>query len=147
MGISCKRIAAKPAHADKDCPADLLKKEGEQLMKPEKMWTLAAALVLTVGVACATQTKTTKPSLTTASTSAVHHEMGTVGSVTSNELVLDHTWKGKQEKTKFTLDSATKKEGNVKQGDHVVVYYHLEKGQRIATELKSSTNDAATKKS
>jgi hypothetical protein len=121
-------------------------------MKPEKMFTVVAALVLTAGVALATQTKTTNPttgkvSMQTASTSAVHHEMGTVASVTSNELVLDHTWKGKQEKTKFTLDSSTKKQGNIQQGDHVVVYYHLEKRQRIATELKASTTKPETKKS
>jgi hypothetical protein len=127
-------------------------KKGEQLMKLERMLTLVAALVLTAGVALATQTKTTIPTTTnasvhTASTSAVHHAMGTVASMTSNELVLDHTWKGKQEKTKFTLDSATKKQGDLKQGDHVVVYYQLEKGQRIATELKSSTNKPETKKS
>src|ERR1700751_5470211 len=139
-------------HAAKGLPSQITQEQGEQLMKPEKMLTLAAALVLTAGVALATQTKTTSPKTTnasvdTASTSAVHHEMGTVASVTSNELVLDHTWKGKQEKTKFTLDSATKKEGNVKQGDHVVVYYHLEKGQRIATELKARTSKPETKKS
>jgi hypothetical protein len=57
--------------------------------------------------------------------------MGTVSSVTANELILNHTWRGKEEKTKFTLDSRTNKEGNVGQGDHVVVYYHLEKGQRV----------------
>jgi hypothetical protein len=150
-GIPRRRIGARPTHAAKDCPANVLKKKGEQLMKPEKMLTLAAALVLTAGVALAIQAKTTSPTTTkasvhTASTSAVHHQMGTVASVTSNELVLDHTWKGKQEKTKFTLDSTTKKEGAVKQGDHVVVYYHLEKGQRIATELKASTNKPETKK-
>jgi hypothetical protein len=135
--------------AAKDCPADY-SKQGEQRMKLETMLTLAAALVLTAGVALATQSKTTNPqttkaSVTPTSTSAVHHEMGTVASVTSNELVLDHTWKGKQEKTNFTLDSATKKEGNVKQGDQVVVYYHIEKGQRIATELKASTKPETKK--
>ncbi len=62
-------------------------------MKPENMLILAAALVLTAAVALATQTnttspKTTKASVHTASTSTVHHEMGTVASVTSNVLLL-----------------------------------------------------------
>ena len=104
-------------------------------MKRGKIFTLAVAFVLTAGVALATQTKTNTSkqapaSVKTTAASVMHHETGTIASLTSNQLTLDHTWKGKQEQTKFTLDSATKKEGNVAKGDHVVVYYHLENGQR-----------------
>jgi hypothetical protein len=120
-----------------------------------KTFALAVALVLAGGVGIASQTsktntpkQTTQASMHKTSNSTLHHEMGTVGSLTSNELVLDHTWKGKQEKTNFTIDSSTKKEGNITQGQHVVVYYHMEKGQRVATELKPSANSKnATKKS
>jgi predicted porin len=117
-------------------------------MKKGKLFALAVGLFLIAGGAMAVQTSGTssaKQENTKATSSTIHHEMGTVASVTANELVLDHTWKGKDEKTKFTLDSATKKEGNVAQGDHVTIYYHLENGQRVATELKTSSAKPETK--
>lgn len=122
-------------------------------MKNGKLFALAVALILAAGVAIAgpgAKTNSTKPSTqTTDSKSAtLHHQSGTVASMSANELVLDHTWKGKAEQTKFTLNPQTKREGDVKQGDHLTVYYHLDKGQRIATELKMETpSKNETKKS
>jgi hypothetical protein len=120
-------------------------------MRSEKVLIAAAALLLTAGVAIAGQTSSTNSAKQTTPSStqtkvnpAIHHRMGTVASLTANELVLDHTWKGKEEKTTFTLDSSTKKEGNIEQGEHVVVYYHVENGQRIATELKASESKASS---
>lgn len=114
-------------------------------MKNEKILVLAVALIVTAGVvAVAGQTsgtnsgKQTPQSATdTAAKATVHHERGTVSSVAANELVLDHKWRGKEEKTTFTLASNTKKEGNIAKGDRVMVSYHFEKGHRIATELKA----------
>jgi hypothetical protein len=76
-------------------------------------------------------------------------ERGLVASMAANELALDQTWKGKEEKTKFTLNSETKKEGNIAKGDRVVVYYRFENGERIATELRAIQNNSKmeTKKS
>jgi hypothetical protein len=126
-------------------------------MKSGKIFALAVTLIVAAGVvAIASQTsgtnsgKQTSQSATHTRTKAtVHHERGTVSSVAANELVLDHTWKGKEEKTKFKMDSDTKKEGSVDKGDHVMVYYRFEKGQRIATELKAlgPKTKAETKKS
>ncbi len=124
-------------------------------MKKMELFALAGGLILTAGLAIAGTASTTNGTNTTSSATqakaspTVHHEMGTVSSVTAKELTLDHTWKGKQEKTAFTLDSSTKKEGNVAQGEHVTVYYRLEKGQRIATDLKvaSSQPKSEAKKS
>jgi hypothetical protein len=126
------------------------------MMKYAKILALASALILTAGVALASRssgtnsTKQTSQSAThTKSTSVTHHRMGTVSSLTANELILDYTWKGKEHKTNFTLDSETKKEGNIAQGDRITVYYHFEKGQRVATEIKVSENKtpSGTKKS
>jgi hypothetical protein len=124
-------------------------------MRNGKLITLAGALLLMAGAAVAgTTTKTSNTTATetttkTTTNATLHHESGTASSVTANELILDHTWKGKAEKTTFTLDSATKKEGNLKQGDHLTVYYHLDKGQRVATEIKQAgmTSKSQTKKS
>jgi hypothetical protein len=112
-------------------------------MKKINIFVLAATLMMAVGVIVAYPTSA-KNSMKQASQSAkpattlqaVHHVMGTVSSLTANELVLDRRWKGKEEKTRFTLDSGTKKEGNLKQGERAIVTYNLEKGQRIATEVK-----------
>jgi Domain of unknown function (DUF5666) len=112
-------------------------------MKYVKLFAFAVALFIMAGGVMASQTKgstsatSTKATTKTTASTAVHHEMGTISSLTSNELTLDHTWKGKEEKTKFTLESSTKKEGNIAQGDHVTVYYHLDNGQRVATEVKA----------
>jgi hypothetical protein len=76
-----------------------------------------------------------KSSNTTKTT--VHEEMGTVSSLTSSELVLAHTVKGKQEQTTFKLDSSTKKEGTIDKGAHVAVYYKDQNSERIATEIKA----------
>jgi uncharacterized membrane protein len=122
----------------------------EDAMRKRTIFVLAVAFSVTVGLAVATQTngtnsgKQTSQSATHTTTQTVHHRMGTVDSVTANELILDHTWKGKEEKTKFTLNTGTKKEANVEKGDHVVVYYHVENGHRIATEVKASGTQPKT---
>ena len=124
-------------------------------MKKGKLIALAGVLVLMAGIAVAgttsktSNTKTTQNTTEAKTSATLHHETGTVSSVTANELILDHTWKGKAEKTTFTLDSTTKKEGNLKQGDRLIVYYHVDKGQRVATDIKQSamTPKSETKKS
>jgi hypothetical protein len=67
----------------------------------------------------------------------VHEEMGIVSSMTSSELVLSRTVKGKQEQTTFKLDSSTKTEGKIDQGTHVAVYYKDQNHERNATEVKA----------
>ena len=41
-----------------------------------------------------------------------------------------------EENTKFVLNSDTKKEGTIDKGEMATVYYHMDKKQRIATEVK-----------
>jgi len=121
-------------------------------MNKGKIFMLAAVLMLTAGlVAVASQTsgtsgtKTTSESSTHAATkTTLHHETGKVDSLAADQLILDHTWKGKERKTTFTLDSSTKKEGDVEKGDRVMVYYHFQNGHRVATELKAMAAKAKT---
>jgi hypothetical protein len=121
-------------------------------MSKTKLFTFLAGLILgfatLAGAAqSTTPAKTTKP--TTKSSSAtkpmIHHMMGTVDSVTDTDLVLDHQWKGKKEQTKFTLDSQTKKEGDIAKGSHATVYYEFKNHQREATEVKLSAMKSPTK--
>jgi hypothetical protein len=114
-------------------------------MKYRKLVMLMSVLVMATGVPVAGQAKeksgakqSSKPAVEAKANVTVHRQMGTIASLAVNEMTLDRTWMGKEEKTKFTLEPDTKKEGNVQQGDHVIVYYHLEKGQRIATDLKAT---------
>lgn len=62
--------------------------------------------------------------------------MGTIASVTASDLVLEHKYKGKEENTKFVLNSDTKKEGNVDKGEMATIYYHMDNKERVATEIK-----------
>ena len=110
-------------------------------------FVLPVGLILAVGLATAGATGSNQPSRSDAHASSkatVHHESGKVLSLTANELVLEHRWRGKEEKTKFTLESDTKKDTNIKEGDRVILYYHFEKGQRIATELRGVTTKSTT---
>jgi predicted RNA-binding protein (virulence factor B family) len=118
-------------------------------MKCLRFLALAGALILTAAIATAAQTSATSNSKQATQSSpqakaVVHHEMGTVSSLTGTELMLAHKWRGKEEKTKFTLDSNTKKEGSITQGQEVTVYFHHEKGERIATEIKASQTKPST---
>jgi hypothetical protein len=114
-------------------------------MNKGKMFALAIALMVTPGlVAVASQSSQTNSAKQAPQTDThtkdkmnLHHETGKADSLAADQLVLDHTWRGKERKTTFTLDSSTKKEGNVEKGDRVMVYYHFENGHRIATELKT----------
>jgi hypothetical protein len=101
---------------------------------------LSAAFTL-VGGGTALAAQTSSHNNATKSTNmaeaTVHEEMGTVSSMTSSELVLSHTVKGKQEETTFKVDSSTKKEGTIDKGAHVAVYYKDQNHERIATEIKA----------
>lgn len=119
-------------------------------MKKGSFLALVAALVLAAGVAFAAQssgtssTKSSTQTTTQADKAVVHHETGMVSSMTGTELVLEHKWRGKEEKTTFMLDSNTKKDGTIGQGKAVTVYFRHEKGERLATEIKLSENKPST---
>jgi len=124
-------------------------------MNKGKMLALAIALMVTPGlVAVASQSSPTNSAKQAPQTDThaqvkmtLHHETGKIDSLAAGQMVLDHTWRGKETKTTFTLDSNTKKEGNVEKGDRVMVYYHFHNGHRIATELKAMAAKTETSKS
>jgi hypothetical protein len=105
---------------------------------------LGAALILgCFGLATASHAAAfgnAKPATKTATADTakktVHEMTGTVSSITDSELVLTHKWKGQEHETKFTLNSATKKDMTVEKGNQVTVLYQYENHQRTATELK-----------
>lgn len=120
-------------------------------MKTREIFVLPTVLALAAGLAMAAQTsgtnsakQTSRSDTHTTTKATVHHEMGTISSLTADELILDHAWRGREEKTTFKLDSETKKEGKIEQGDHVMVYYHFEKGRRVASELKAAPTKSGT---
>jgi hypothetical protein len=119
----------------------------------EKAMVVVFALMLAGSVAFAAGTGTTNDaksntSNTEATTqSAVHHETGKVSSMSSSDLVLNRKRMGKEEKTNFVLDSGTKQEGKIEQGDRVTVYYHDQNGKKIATEVKVVSSKTQTTKS
>lgn len=100
----------------------------------------AAAALLLGGIALAApgakQTASTKTSTATMKTT-VHHESGVINSMTSSDLTLSHTYKGKTESLSFKLDPNTKKIGAIDKGARVVVYYKNENGEHLATEVKA----------
>jgi hypothetical protein len=120
-------------------------------MKSSNLFILAVALILgCAGLAFASQSpKTTTASSTTksATKTTIHHEWGTIESVSDSSLTLDHTWKGKKEQTNFMLNSGTKKEGDLEKGAHATVYYEMNNKDRVATDVKVAAMKSAAKKS
>jgi hypothetical protein len=100
----------------------------------------AVFAVATGGVALAANNQstanTTKNSTNTTLQATVHHEAGTVNSISNSDLVLQRNYKGKTHDVKFMLNSNTKKDGTINKGERVEVYYKHQKNERIATEVK-----------
>jgi hypothetical protein len=125
------------------------------LMKIRYVVLFAAALLFCGGVATISARTTSPKSANDKTTTqdkakpAVYHRMGTISSITDSDLVLEHKWKGKEENTKFVLNSNTKKEGTLNKGEMATVYYHMDNKQRIATEVKvtPAKSKTETKKS
>jgi hypothetical protein len=103
---------------------------------------VAAAVLLIGGVTLAAPAAKKQTSATSTSTNtmkmSVHHELGVVDSITSSDLTLSHTYKGKTENVTFKLDPSTKQVGTIDKGAHVEVYYKNENGEHVATEVKAT---------
>ena len=119
-------------------------------MNSRNIFILAVALILgSAGFTFASQTSKTSKASTTKTTTkaAIHHEWGTIQSVSDSSLVLDHTWKGKKEQTDFMLNSSTKKEGSLEKGARATVFYEMQNKDRVATEVKVAAMKTAAKSS
>lgn len=109
-------------------------------MRIGKLLIMAAALILTAGIAVATPLKTNNsPKTQKTSTSTkmtTHHLMGTISSINGSDLIVSHKYNGKDESSTFVLNTATKKEGALAKGDRATVYYQVSNKQNIATNVK-----------
>jgi len=108
---------------------------------------LAGSVALAARTSAANTTKSNAATTEATTQSATHHQTGKVSSMTSSNLVLNHEHFGKAEKTDFVLNSATKQEGKIGNGDRVTVYYHDQNGKKIATEVKAVGSKSQTTKS
>jgi hypothetical protein len=97
----------------------------------------AALILVTGGIALQAKTPAQNSTTKTTTTPTMHHEMGTVDSMTNSELILSHEYKGKSETTTFVLNASTKKDGTIDKGQRVEVYYQNQNKQHIATEVKA----------
>ena len=102
-----------------------------------KLRTIAgvAALVVTVSVSgFAGKTEKKGP--------AKHVAIGTISSISSDQVVVNEKVKGKEKPMTFQMDSSTQKSGNLANGALVTIQYHTEKNQNIANSIRerSKTN-------
>ncbi len=107
-------------------------------MRIGKLLSLAAAVVLSAGMAMAATPTTTSTKTNTSSTATsmtTHHAMGTISSVSSSNLVLSRKMNGKTQNESFVVNSSTKEKGTPAKGDRATVYYHVSNSQNVATSI------------
>ena len=68
-----------------------------------------------------------------------HQATGSVASSGANQLVLLKTFGRNQARWNFVLNAKTKLDGKVTKGTRVRIYYHDDKGQRVAEQIKVLT--------
>jgi hypothetical protein len=79
-------------------------------------------------------------------TGSNHTAVGTIASMSDNQLVVNEKVKGKEQPVTFKLDSSTQKSGNLHQGTLVTVQYHSDKSEKVASSVRErSTNGTETK--
>jgi len=79
-------------------------------------------------------------------TGSSHTAVGTIASMSDNQLVVNEKVKGKEQPVTFKLDSSTQKSGNLHQGTLVTVQYHSDKSEKVASSVRErSTNGTETK--
>lgn len=125
-------------------------KSGKSILMSVALILGCAGLVTASFAASPTTAKSTTNTASATDTKPKTHEIrGTVSTVNDTELVVSHTWKGKTEETKFTMNSSTRKDGKIARGDEVTVMYQYENKARTATEIKpeASKSTTAAKKS
>ena len=121
-------------------------------MKSLKALAVTSAFLLTGGIALAappqnattpTQTKTYQSEnmnnngAQAKAEGAQHCIIGTVDSVTGSSVTVSHKYMGQEKTSAFQVKSSTKKEGNIKKGDRVAVYYDNVNSQHVATIVKA----------
>jgi len=79
--------------------------------------------------------------------SAKHVAVGTIASISAEQVVVNEKVKGKEQPMTFKLDSSTQKSGNLKDGAYVTVQYRSENNQNLATSIRERTSGATAKQS
>ena len=79
--------------------------------------------------------------------SAKHVAVGTIASISADQVVVNEKVKGKEQPMTFKLNSSTQKSGNLKDGAYVTVQYHAENNQNVATSIRERSSGAPSKKS
>jgi hypothetical protein len=75
-----------------------------------------------------------------------HTAVGTIASMSDDQLVVNEKVKGKEQPVTFKLDSSTQKSGNLQKGTLVTVQYHSDKSEKVASSVRErSTNGTETK--
>ena len=79
--------------------------------------------------------------------SAKHVAVGTIASISAEQVVVNEKVKGKEQPMTFKLDSSTQKSGNLKDGAYVTVQYRSENNQNLATSIRERTSGTTAKQS
>jgi hypothetical protein len=82
-----------------------------------------------------------------AKSSAKHTAVGTISSISGDQVVVNEKVNGKEQPMTFKMDSATLKSGNLKAGSLVTVKYHSDKNQNVANAVRERSANATAKKS
>ena len=82
-----------------------------------------------------------------AKSSAKHTAVGTITSISGDQVVVNEKVNGKEQPMTFKLDPATQKSGNLKAGSLVTVQYHSDKNQNVANSVRERSANATAKKS
>jgi hypothetical protein len=78
--------------------------------------------------------------------SSNHIAVGTIASISSDELVVNEKVKGKDQPVTFKLQPSTQKSGDLQNGSLVTVQYHNENSQKVASSVRERHDDTIAKK-
>jgi len=117
------------------------------MLKVTKAAVLAVALIVPVAVFAAQDAKKGSSKKEHAATVASHTTSGTVKSVSDTSLVITKgSGKNAKDET-FTVNAATKKDGDIATGAKVTVAYTMDGTNMVATSIKAAPAHAAKKSS
>ena len=78
---------------------------------------------------------------------AVHTAVGTIASMTSDQIVVNEKVKGKDQPVIYRLEPSTQKSGNLQNGSFVTVQYHSDKTEKFADTIRERSAKSTETKS
>jgi hypothetical protein len=79
----------------------------------------------------------------TARASQMHKASGKIVSINDTTLVLDQKVKGKEQQETYTLNSSTKRTGNLQPGARATVHYQSESNSMVATSVSAQNSTSS----